>query len=159
MTVGTLELATAAVEHHDSTVMHNHSNDEWTYLGCGAFRFAYLHVPTQVVYKVARWNPEVSDAEVAAVKRLRKMIWQGVYIPKADRHVVPSGAGEHYVVAMEYIDAPLAWVALSEDWEAGASYPGRVEFRVKSDIWDMHMKNWLLAANGVMIPIDMGDEG
>lgn len=158
MTIGTLENATAAVRHHDGRRVDRSDTDEWKYLGCGAFRYVYLHIPTQVVYKVARWNPEISDTEVATAKRLRKMVWQAVYIPDADKHVVPEGDGAHHVVAMEYIAAPLAFEHFGGDWEAGLAYPARKEFMRKAEVWDMHMKNWLIL-DGVMIPIDMGDEG
>lgn len=144
MSIGTIEHATAVVEHH-AALSERHS-DEFRYLGSGCYRSAYLHIATNVVYKVGDEH-YMQEQEVEAAQGLRKFIWQAVYVPKTELFKVTRF---DWVVAMEFIEAPLAV-------ESGGSYESACheEWRRKGGSNDMHRKNWL-HLNGIMIPIDMG---
>lgn len=146
MSIGTLEHATAVLDHHSTS--YGCSSEVFRFLGQGAFRTAYLHPETKVVYKVSgKGETFMQEEEVAAAERLRTFIWQAVYVPKVSLHKVTPA---DFVVAMEFFDVPLA--VESDGGYHSACYK---EWSAKGGSGDMHRKNWL-HNNGIMIPIDMG---
>lgn len=122
-------------------------NDEWRTLGYGCSRTALLHKSSQVVYKVLHFDGDGdNERELAASVRLRKFVWEAVYVPRIEGYQTTKGL----TLAVEYIDAPLG----QETPSAGAS-KGRHELMLKGRFADMHGMNFLVL-NDTVIPIDMG---
>lgn len=157
MSIGTVEHARQAQTLHDSTTdwdREKANSDEWRFLGEGCYRAAFLHIATGVVYKVGSGWANALDHKTST--ELRKFIWQHVYVPKTSLFDLDNDENT-VIVAMEYVDAPLA-VSSGGD----ATHPGHREWRRKGGCSDMHRANWVKFSHansgceGTFIPIDMG---
>lgn len=142
-------------------------------VGSGAFRTAYLHIVTSVVYKVdglgRQWT-YTNKAEVRNARLLAKMAWKHVYIPMVSLYTFKeAGRGgwsidgmqhqrhDAHVVAMEYIEG-----SLGRDCD-GYQHPGYDEWvntvgygspRPRLD--DMHGSNFIIRhSDKKMVPIDL----
>lgn len=135
---------------------------EFQRIGSGAFRTAYLHKPTGVVYKVdgcsGQWS-YTNKAEVRNARMLAKFAWEHVVIPKASLFTFKGkglGGCDAYVVAMEYVEGPLG-----RDSKQGYSHPGWEEFREfckarNHIVGDMHGGNFIIrTSDNKMVPVDL----
>lgn len=140
-------------------------------VGSGAFRNAYLHVESDVVYKVdgmgRQWE-YTNRGEVRTARILAKMEWNRVRIPKvalftfkgkgrdkwaSDTDEAPTGKWDVFIVAMEHIPGPIGR-DVPNSWD----HPGYTEFRDAVG-WkrcgDMHGGNYKIH-DDMFVPIDLG---
>lgn len=148
--------------------------DGWKLQGTGAFRNAYLHIASGVVYKVdgcgGQWG-YTNQSEKRNAKRLAQFAWEHVAIPlvsmftfkEAGRvkysldDMTEEGRHNAYVIAMEFIDGKLGREA------DGYQHPGYKEFQEtvgwKSTVnicTDMHGANFIIrASDNKFVPIDL----
>lgn len=153
--IGTRAHARAATALMDDT-------KEWRSVGTGSYRNAWLHIPTNVVYKVGcsgAWGDAQyeSPAEVRNAQRL----WRQMNGAFPSAHVrIPRVSGytvdDELVVAMEYVKGHmLTWGDLSE--------PGHLPETTRRGLWelyrigfaDMHNSNFLIDEDGYVVPIDL----
>jgi len=150
--IGNRKHATAAITHHHS--VDRSDNDEFRRLGSGAFRTAYLHVPSGVVYKVennARYAKSVdmgNRREQRNASRLSKRTYEHIYIPLVSLFII----GDDHVAAMEHVEGI-----------AGMSYrsnhPGNQEWwnlPPRARVRDMHGGNYIIrSSDDKFVPIDL----
>lgn len=126
-----------------------YSPDEWEIVGSGSFRTAYLHIPTNVVYKVedGSWQGYGSAQELRVAQSLRKnRTFKKVRIP------LTSGFRFHdgLVLAMEAVKGES--IGMFEDTRKARA--GRLEL-FKVGFEDMHPQNFFIEPGGVVVPVDM----
>ncbi len=130
--------------------------DGWKVAGGGGFRTAYLHLATQVIYKVQGCSDptdeygshyEVRHAQTLYRRSNNGILGTRVRIPKTSGFTI----GDDYVVAMEYIQGrQLGWGPSTEAAE------GRWELFTLCGFHDMHQGNYVVEPSGHVVPIDMG---
>jgi hypothetical protein len=132
----------------------------WKPIGSGGQRRAYLHIPTNVVYKIQytdSWESMgyCSESELFNARKLRAKVrkndgWWGAYvrIPKVSgfRVRIPSGE-KALVIGMEYVEGKSGYDGYSR--EAGRELS-------ETRIPDLHYKNVIVDKDGSVWPIDMG---
>lgn len=121
-------------------------NDEWELLGCGSYRYAYLHKSSDVVYKIESDEWAESDGfgnakEHQNASNLRKLALRLVYIPKTSLFNTSRGP----IIAMEHIRGEIG----------NGSYAAREELYKKGRFKDMHAANFIGMPSGKIAPIDM----
>ena len=165
--IGNRSHAKAALDMHLDPVTA--TDPAFRKIGNGAFRTAYLHEATGVVYKVdgcgGQWS-YTNTSEVRNARNLAKIVWERVRIPKVSlftfreagtKDVRRAKNFDAFVVAMEFVDGPLG-----RDTRDGHRHPGFEEFRSKgsgpSNNWrcsDMHGANFIIDKDGFFVPIDL----
>lgn len=129
-------------------------SDEWRQIGTGCFRYAFLHIPTNVVYKVGsnEWGESDgygNEMEVKNAQRLWDLSSGDGYLTGYLR--IPLTSGFRFetgtVCAMEYITP-------SENPEEDSTQ-GRIDLFNIGRFRDMHFENFVVEPGGVVVPIDM----
>lgn len=131
--------------------------DKWRSIGSGSFRSVYLHVPTQVVYKVDDYMYDqgyTNKRELHNARVLRKMSQDG-FIGKKCRIPKVSGYkfGDDIVLAMEHIKGEPGPNFVSSSKRAAE---GRRTLHQVGRFEDMHEYNYLVEKGAVVVPVDMG---
>lgn len=149
--IGTRKHAAAVQKHHDN---YDVDSDDIRRIGSGAFRVAYLHIPSGVVYKVernAKYAKQVgmgNKCEQRNSTRLAKRAWEHVYIPLVSVFTVEG----KFIAAMEYVDGVMGM-------NYGDEHPGVAEWYqtpYRERIRDMHGGNYIIrASDKKMVPIDL----
>lgn len=141
-------------ERKSARVLLRKAPDGWLRLGNGSYRVVYLHIDTNVVYKVevrlADGEGYDSATEVRHAQRLRRGSDNG-RIASHLRIPVTSGfrIGEYMVVAMEAVRGAML------DGYSGKHVKGRVQLLELGKFEDMHCYNYIVERGGVVVPIDM----
>jgi hypothetical protein len=157
--IGTASLA----RHLFMEAEKGHVPEGFRSIGNGGTRTAYLHEPTNVVYKVCTWDYDEYNnrSEVSVAQRLWRRVrdndgWWSEYvrIPKVSGFKIDrlysSSSWEPYVCAMEY-------VAGRQLIDVRRSVPKQaLESLHKLGFRDMHGYNVIVDADMVLWPIDMG---
>jgi len=150
--IGTRSLARIAYSlHHEGK-----TNDEFERIGSGAFRIAFLHKPTGVVYKVNWGHNPIQDYTNAGERKVARILsrieWDMVRIPKFSLFTFKCEDGtKFYVSACEYIEGSLGM-----DTPNAYGSKGWLEFSRKVRMGDMHGGNFLIDAEGKFCPVDLG---
>lgn len=149
--IGTRAVAEAALFAYRANV---YNTEPWRLLGSGSIRYAILHTPTNVVYKVEHrdttvaWTDYSNRVELQNGRRLRRMAYPDGWWSTRVRIPRVSGFrfGTDLVVAMEYVkhtpSLKVSRMTHTELWTTGIS--------------DMHSNNWAVDAEGTVWPIDLG---
>ena len=123
-------------------------------IGSGASRVAWLHHPTNVIYKTADryWSQGMNAAEVRRARTLAKIIEnngrvRNLRAPKASLYNIDGNE----VVAMERVIGEVLPYTDSE-----RALRGRAELYLLGKFDDMHNENYLVEDGDVVVPIDLG---
>ena len=153
--IGNRAHAAEAVENYNALLDgFDSATGEWSCIGSGCFREAWLHMASDVVYKIEIDDSEPdygNRAEWRNARALRRMLWENVYIPLTSLYVLPSGAE---VIAMEHIDGTLGKSQGSNSYYS----KGYLELSRKAGFSDMHGANFKINSKGKIVPIDMASE-
>jgi hypothetical protein len=147
--IGNRKDAAEVLMHHEGMGVPS----EWRRIGSGAFRTAYLHIASGVVYKVEN-NPTYAagsdmgnKCEARNARRLAKHAWKHIVIPTVSLFTI----GEHFVVAMEYVEGTLGMTY--------GKHPGPDEwYKVpyRNRVRDMHGGNYIIrSSDNKMVPVDL----
>lgn len=132
---------------------------EWTSIGSGSIRSAFLHIATGVIYKTehSAYGDQYDNAfEVRRFQRLAKKFPDlnvGMFcrLPKTSGFNIDG----RIVVAMEYVKGIKAsYINPDHDHYVGVSY-GLWELESLC-FEDMHYGNYLVDEQGYVVPIDLG---
>lgn len=124
--------------------------DEWRQIGAGCFRTAYLHEPTNVVYKVEDYE-DLNEPEYGNRTEVRnaKALMRDPEVASSKYIRIPLTTGWNvdgqYVVAMEYIPGQ----------RGSAPHAYAKEAHALLRLGDMHRGNFRVH-DGHFYPIDMG---
>lgn len=133
----------------------NLESEDWKELGAGSFRVVFLHVPTNVVYKIScNEFSETSEYEnMQEVRNARNLLrkcrnndqWISAYvrIPKVSAFTF----GDEVVVAMQYIAGILGYSATLAKAARESLY--------SLSFADMHGYNYIVDGDGTIWPVDM----
>lgn len=129
----------------------------WKMLGSGSYRIAFLHVESDVVYKVDRWADTSDGYESNVEVRHARTLWRqsgGTGI-LGTRFRVPKVSGFNFtgqvVVAMEAIRGVL----MADHGDDTVCPEGRFELYQIGRFGDMHPYNFFIDENGYAVPVDM----
>lgn len=151
-TIGCRKTAALALAHHKGEYC-----DDFETAGSGAFRFAYLHKPTGVVYKVERnrfANGMGNSIEARKARALAKRDWTKVRIPKVSLFKFKGDDAHNFVLAMELVTGTLGY-----QFPKYYEHDGYVEWfarKTHHDPYDMHGKNFFIDEEGFFVPVDLG---
>lgn len=155
--IGTLRHARLAQKHSERINMYawekvgEKINRNWRVLGVGSTRNALLHIPSGVVYKVARWdhyshtNTHEADisARLAGVHRVKRFT-HDIVIPEVTAHKVSA---TNTVVAMNFYEGG--------NWDTPCPPRSMMDRFEKSGWWDLFEINIAKIDTGWVV-IDMG---
>lgn len=121
----------------------------WTLLGSGSFRAVFLHIESDVAYKLdcAGYEDPGYDSrqEVSVARRLRKRTFSKVRIPATSGYNI----GGKFVVAMERVDGTMGGSSNPATFREGLLELFRIGFM------DMHEWNYMIDSDGFVVPVDM----
>ena len=130
------------------------NSPNWELVGSGYSRDAYLHTPSDVVYKVPSntWVEHVQYREARNARTFRKRLIDAgvtsVRVPKVSLYTVEDVP----ILAMEYVRGTMIpWISPSDIAAAG-----RVALFHYGRFGDMHNENFVIDNQGKVVPIDMG---
>lgn len=150
--IGNRNHAKAALGHH-----YNGKYKGWRRLGNGASRVAWLHIETDVVYKVQSWgNSRDNETEYKNARECRKLQWERVRIPKMSIFRFPPKdkrrKTKEAVIAMEHVKGRMGESIPKTHYVAA-----RKELFEKGGFGDMHGLNFKVEGR-LFVPIDMGSD-
>lgn len=120
--------------------------DDWSVIGVGCFRVAFLHIPTGVVYKIEHESGEEEYSNVSEHKNYRRLMKRATENGLIGVHVrIPTVTKYGNVIAMEYIHN-----------NGFAPDSARKELQ-RLGITDMHAGNWIFDGRYIN-PIDLASE-
>jgi hypothetical protein len=143
----------------------------WTYLGSGCYRTAYLHKPTNVVYKIGdSWT---NKAEALNARNLRRKSTRSLpfdlYIPHTRTYTFKSMSrhGDPAVIISQEFAAKAKYTAckMDETWrddrkctckQALCYYDVQCAVAEWSGLEDLHSENLLVDNKGRFWVIDLG---
>lgn len=148
--IGTRKHAIEAIEVNEEYEQTSAEKTGWMLLGGGSMRNAWLHIGTNVVYKVETWRNEGMDnaTEAKRAAALRVLAWTNVRIPLTSLFKVES----QEVLAMERIIGTLGTHS-----NKGSNAEHRREMLERGRLSDMHGDNFMFEdSSGKLVPVDMG---
>lgn len=130
------------------------TSPNWELVGSGYSRDAYLHTPSDVVYKVpsSTWLDYIQHREARNARSFRKRLIDAgvtsVRVPKVSLYTVDNVP----ILAMEYVRGTMIpWISPTDIAAAG-----RVALFHYGRFGDMHNENFIVDEDGKVVPIDMG---
>ena len=133
----------------------NDPNDEWKNVGSGASRVAYLHKPTDVVYKIASgWAERDQAAEVRRARALAKEVQNNgqvlaLKVPPVSLYRIDGRP----IVAMPFVKGEVLPYYMGD-----SAWRGRAELFIIGHFNDMHNENFRVDDDANVIPIDFGSK-
>lgn len=132
----------------------DHNSPNWDLLGSGYSRDAYLHIPTDVVYKVPSQDyfNDIQRREARNARALRKRLVEAgitsIRVPEVSVFTVDGIC----ILAMECVRGTMIpWICPTDIAAAG-----RVALFHYGRFGDMHNENFIIDEGGKVVPVDMG---